>query len=387
MIIWLALLIPVITATILYYKFNHKTLWWEFLIPFGVSVLLIVIFKFGIEKIQTRDTEYWGGWATKAEYYEDWNELVHYTETETYTDSRGRTRSRTVHKTRVDYHPPVWQVVDSNGISVMVDSGTFEYLCSKFRNRKFVELHRAYHTDDGDLYVTTWNQEESTLTPVVTSHSYENRVAVSHSVFNFPEVDPKTYGLFEYPEIVGYFNCPSILGPGDETFAEAHQMLNIANAKLGAPKQVRMMILVFKNQPIQAGFDQQSYWKGGNKNEFIITIGVDDSNNIQWCHPFSWSDSESLKIETRDFVINQKTLNLKTLVDWMVPQVAENYVRKEFAQFSYISVDPPGWAVFLTFLVVGMINGGISWWVVVNEFNEWRSSPFQYFHKWDRWRI
>jgi len=378
MVIWLALLIPVITAVVLYVRFRHETLWWEFLIPFGVSILLIALCKFTIETAQTRDTEYWGGWVSKGEYYEDWNERVscRHPRSCSHRDSEGNRRHSNdgyQHSYDVDYHPPYWQVTDSNGIAVSVNSIEFDKLSARFQNRKLVDMHRSFHTDDGDCYVTDWNQSDATLVPFTSTHSYENRVAVSDSVFNFPEVDPKTYGLFEYPDIAGYYDCPSILGAGDVSQPDAQRALSVANAKLGRPKQVRMMILVFKNQPIQAGFDQQSYWKGGNKNEFVVTVGVDDSNSVQWCHVFSWSDSEQLKIETRDYVVNQKTLNLAGVVNWMVPQINAGFVRKEFRQFSYISIDPPGWAVFLTFLVVGMINTGVSWWVIVNEFKEFPS--------------
>lgn len=366
MLIWLALLIPVVTAVVLYHKFKHQTLWWEFLIPFLVSAFLIGVSKYCIETLQTRDTEYWGGWAVKAEYYEDWNELVTYTET--YTDSKGRTQTRT--KTRIDYHPPYWQVVDNNGCEISVNSATFESLCQKFGNKRFIELNRNYHTDDGDLYVTVWNQQDSALIPVTTSHSYENKVAVSDSVFNFPEVDPKTYGLFEYPEITGYYSCKSILGSGDPSHAEAERSLTFWNAKLGATKQVRMLILVFQNQPIQAGFEQESYWKGGNKNGFVITLGVDSQNSITWCHPFSWTEIEDLKVDTREFVLSQKTLNLKAIVDWLVPQVKHRFERKHFQDFAYISVEPPAWATFLVFVLVTALNLGLSYWIINNDHQE-----------------
>ena len=366
MIIWIALLIPVITAIILYKKFAHQTVWWEFLIPFVVSILLIFLSKMSIETIQTQDTEYWGGCLTQADYYEAWNELVTYTET--YTDSKGRSQTRT--RTRVDYHPPQWKITDTNGCVISINQGTFESLCQRFGNRQFTDLRRNYHTNDGDLFTARWNGSEATLMPVTTSHSYENRVAVSDSVFHFPEVNPKDFGLVEYPKIQNYFQCNSIVGPGDASLPLAEQALSCWNAKLGPQKQARIILVVFQNQPVQAGFDQESYWQGGNKNEFVITIGVDNSNNIVWCHPFSWTEVETLKVETREFVISQKTLHLKNLVDWVAPQVSSNYVRKNFADFNYLSIEPPMWAVFLVFLLVSGVNLGLSMWIVHNEHQE-----------------
>lgn len=366
MFAWLALLIPCITAVVLYKKYNHRTLWWEFLIPFLASILLIGLSKFGIESLQTRDTEYWGGWVVRAEYYEDWNEEVVYYET--HRDSKGNTRRE--RKTRIEYHPARWLIIDSNDCEVNINSNVFESLSGRFGNRRFVELRRNYHTNDGDLYITEWNRRDEDLIPVTTQHSYENRVAASDSVFNFAEVDPKTYGLYDYPEITDFYKCQSILGSGDQTQVYAERELSVWNARLGRSKQVRMLILLFKNQPIQAGFEQENYWKGGNKNEFVVTIGLDDHHNVTWCHAFSWTEVEDLKVDTREYVMGQKSLNLQHLVNWMAVEVNTRFKRKEFHDFDYLTIEPPGWAIFLVFVLVTGLNIGISSWVIHNEHSD-----------------
>lgn len=381
MIIWLAILIPIVASIVLYKKFQHKVLWWEFLIPFAISIVLIATSKLIIETAQTRDTEYWGGWLVEAEYYEDWNERVSCRHPES-CDCSNKDGSCSgghgyEHMYDVDYHPPYWQIMDSNGLVVGVDKNTFESLCKRFNNRSFVDLHRDYHTDDGDKYVANWDKKELTLVPVTTSHSYENRVAVSDSVFNYQEVDPKEFGLFDYPRITHYYQCDAVIGSGDQTQGTANKRLKIYNAKLGRSKQVRMLVVVFKDQPVQAGFDQESYWKGGNKNEFVVTIGVDKENNVSWCHPFSWTEIEELKIETRNHIATQKKLNLEQIVEWLAPQVEKKFQRKPFADFDYLSVEPPMWAVLLTFFLVAGINGGVSFWIIRNQHEEGGRSRFR----------
>ena len=54
--IFLALLIPLFTAIILWFWFKHKTAWWEFLIPFAASIIIILIFKFIAEFSKKTDT-------------------------------------------------------------------------------------------------------------------------------------------------------------------------------------------------------------------------------------------------------------------------------------------------------------------------------------------
>ena len=378
MIIWLAMVVPVIAAVVLYFRFKRRVLWWEFLVPFAASVVLIGASKAITAAAQTHDKEYWGGWVTTTEYYEDWNETVPCSHTKYCTRSypcgnqtcTDEYACGTEHLYDVDYHSPYWQVVDSNGIAIGVTQSRFEYLCTKFRNRRFVDLHRNYHTNDGDKYAATWDGREDNIEVVTTIHNYENRVQASSSVFNFITVDPKKYDLFEYPEIYDDYKCHSVLGNGGPTMINAQWKLDYWNARLGAAKQIRMFILVFMDKPLEAAVEQESYWKGGNKNEFILAIGVNKQHEVQWAYVISWTPVESLKIEARNFAVEQKQLDLVKIADWLGHNIREKWVRKQFADFSYITVEPPTWAVILALLLTIAINIGTSWWVVNNECRE-----------------
>jgi len=391
MIIWGALAIPFFGAIILLLFFKHKTVWWELLIPFAASVLLIFLSKAIVGHTMTTDTEYWGGYVTRAEYYERWNERVscrhpkYRTETYTTRDSKGRTVTRTRqvqdgyhHAYDVDEHPPYWKVVDSNGISVSISSARFEWLCGRFKERRFVDMRRSYHTRDGDKYEATWSASKDpnyeVLEPVTSIHTYKNKVQVSDSVFNYPEVEnPQEYGLFDYPTRLaeGYL-CPAILGNGGPKAKEAEQKFSAINALLGPSKQVRVWVLVFKGQPLQTAMEQEAYWKGGNKNEFILTIGVNKEQKVQWCHVISWTEVDTLKIEARNKVMEQdgKVLDLESVADWLHPALRRGFIRKEFADFNYLSIRPPMWTILVTYLLVILVNVGVSAWVIFNEADE-----------------
>lgn len=379
MIIWGAISIPLITATVLFTWFRHKTVWWEFIVPVVVSIICIALFKFTTEKVQTSDTEYWGGWATHAEYYERWNERVPCTHTkycsETCRNSDGTTYScskpcGTEHAYDVDDHPPYWVFHDSNGGSQGISRGKFEDLAKSWSSRKFVDLHRSYHTVDGDKYVTTWDKDEATFVAVTTQHTYENRVQAATSIFNFPEVDPKFWKLYEYPAI-GTYDQVAILGASGPQAQEADTLLRRSNAKLGRAKQVKMFILVFgPGSSLDTGISQEHYWKGGNKNEFILTLGTDSSGKVTWAHPISWTEVDRLKIDVREYALQQDTLNLIDLVNYMVPQVEKSFQRKQFVDFSYLTVEPPGWAVALSYILTLLVNIGLSFWIIHNQHQE-----------------
>lgn len=395
MIVYGALVIPIIVAIYLYLHHREEVQIWEFAVILVFGFGCVVGSKFLVQKVATSDTEYWTGWATITEYYEPWDEEVPCTHTKycTSTDSNGNTTSTacgTEHVYDVDYHGPDWQVVDSNGIKVRVGKDDYNGLVKRWgKEPRFVDLNRHYHSIDGDKYVADWPGTDETLEAVTTSYTYENRVQASTSVFNFPEVEnPKALGLFDYPGIGGHYTMASILGPSVPGKPEAERKLSLANAKLGRMKQVRMWILIFKDQSSDVAYQQEAYWKRGNKNEFVLTIGIDAKNNIQWAVPFSWTEVESLKISARNFVEENKgeQLDLVAVVDWLKDNVAKTWVRKQFKDFSYLTVEPPTWAVVLAYLANIIVTAGISIWAVMNKYTDKPRFDFGGFRSRGRYR-
>lgn len=388
MIIWLALLVPVITAFVLFFFFRHKTAWWEFAIPFLASLLFIWIMKFTTELSLTSDTEYWGEPITQAIYSEPWDEEVPCRHPKYCTrynscksrDSKGNCRGGYEeyqcgykHAYDVDYHSEYWEVTTASGNSSNISQAEFNRYVNKWGNKSFVDKHRDYHSIDGDWYVSTCPNDDSKIECFVTSHSYENRVQASHSVFNYPDVEEKDvafYGLYDYPSIYENYKQIGILGPGDSTKAIAENKIQILNAKLGPKKQVKVFVLVFKNKSDDVAYHQECYWKGGNKNEFVVCIGVDNAMNVTWCRPFSFTEVQEVKVETRNYVESMGKLNLSKVSDFLYTEIDQKFKRKHFRDFSYLTVEPKGWQVILTFILTVVINLGLSLWLIKNEYDE-----------------
>ena len=107
------------------------------------------------------------------------------------------------------------------------------------------------------------------------------------------------YGLFDYPEIHDFKQNP-ILTTGYTPSVQNVKLLDRVNAHLGSSKQCRIFLLVWENKSIDIAHYQEGYWKGGNKNEFIINIGIDSlTREIEWCHNTSWTE-EQLKIKNKE---------------------------------------------------------------------------------------
>ena len=114
MVIYGSIFFALIAVLVLYFRFREQAAWWEYLLPFAACIIPAAIIKFTVAFAMVADTEWWTGRVERVEYYEDWNEKVTYTTTETYTKSDGSLGTRTVTRTRIDYHPEYWTLEDSS---------------------------------------------------------------------------------------------------------------------------------------------------------------------------------------------------------------------------------------------------------------------------------
>lgn len=369
MMIYAALLLPPVITAITAFLWPHKVKLWELLVPIGAGTATALLTAYAGTRVATTDTEFWNGFVVKAEYYEDWNETVPCSHIKWCTDSKGNSYAcGTQHTFDVDYHPERWELVDTNGISVVISKEAFELLCKRFQERKFVDLHRNYYTDDGDKYETNWNGERATARLVVTEHWYTNKVAASDAIVRWPAISPermKKLHAYAKPDNGAY--APSLMGWADP---EAKAVLDYTNGAYGAAKQLRLLVLVFQGQPLDAALEQEYAWRGGNKNELVLCVGLDaDNGMVQWGYAFSWTDDRTLVADVSGYVNARKgqEFNCLELVQYLENEVPPRWVRKHFEDFDWIWIDPPWWAIILTYLCTIIASCGAAFWVVVNE--------------------
>lgn len=358
--IWAALLIPLIAIIFVAIKHPQKMNVFEYVLLFVIPTACICLCKVGSIYTQTRDTEYWNSYAVSALYEEEWKEQWRERHTETTTDSKGNSHTRTYWTTESKRHPEKWTVLDNIGESHSITREHFEKLCKTWSNRNFKEMdrkHTSRHRNesshkilkDGDAYVTDYDKNVDNLEFICSQHTYENKVQCSRSVFNFEDVSPETktqYSLFDYPK-ENIFDFNPILGYSNK---EASRLLNVFNALNGSSKQLHMMLLVFTDQPLETALFQESYWKGGNKNEFLVCVGI-NSTNITWTKVISWTEQETLKVRITREIKEMKTFDAVKIVKYMGENIPNGFVRKEFEEFSYLSVEPPMILVIITYLI------------------------------------
>ena len=377
-IILFSIIIPLVFTILLLTIYKKRATWWE--IGLINTVSLIVIFgAFSFSDLMCMDTEYWGSLATKAIYYEAWDEYVHRTceDTDCYGTGKDRTcTTRSYDCSYVDEHPERWELIIP-GDTIQISKARYKELVERWGSPKFKDMHRDFYRVDGDAYFVTWDSKEETAEPATTIHTYLNKVQNSSNVINYQQVtkeDAVKNKLFKYPSCSGYYINP-IMGIKDSA---ASKKFDYINGLLGASKQVRLWVLVFINKPIETAMLQEAYWKGGNKNEFVYCIGIDDSKNVKWAHIFSWTKNERLKIESRNFICDMKKLDLLALAEFSKKSISKQFKRREFKEFEYLQINPPTWYIVVSFIIILIANIATFLFVILNSSNPSKSGDNEY---------
>lgn len=375
MYIWFLIVIPILTALSMFVFFNKKRIaLWEYLLLFGSSIVVIFVSKLIIEYSMIRDVEYWSETAYEVEYEGAYDEYINKTCTEEYpcgqnSDGEIRYCTKTYDCSYITHYPPKYSIKGKNR-SVSIKKSEYDRIKNKWGNEKKTGYHsNSYSYDDG-IYSSFWLNRRELIECIVTEHSYENKVQATKTVLDFQKVtvdDIHKYGLFEYPEIYDNYKQNHIIGFSDDS---AEKNMQILNAELGQKKELKTFIIIFKNKTKQSGIMQEAYWKGGNKNEFVLTIGIDSNNNIKWVHPFTWAEKSIVKIQARDFVLNQEKLNLNKIVEHLYDNLNKNFVRKHFSEFNYLTIEPSLKGIIISMVIVIVLNISLAVWFVLNEFDE-----------------
>lgn len=365
----LIFLIPIVTAGILAFKFREKTALWEYAVVLVPSLLLFFALKYSFVYISSLDKEYLSDLVSKITYYEDWDETVMVTHTRTVSCGKGKTRIETYVVPERRYHPKRYVYETVTGETNDVSEDEYKLICYKLNMPAvFKDMHRSYRSKDGDAYVTSWNRTRENSYPVTWTHLYQNKVkASSYSIFkygNMSEEEIKENKLFDYPEIKNNDQNPILGFNATDTDIDAVRYLN---GYRGPKNQIHVFILCFNNPSLEVAEMQKVYWQGGNKNEFVVCLGV-KNNTVIWCNPFSWSDEPMLEVKTRDYFIKHPDINFKDYAEWLDTQIDKNWHRKEFNDFNYLSIELSiGWYIAIL-LIILCYNVGISYWVITNEF-------------------
>jgi len=244
-------LIPIGFSIMLFILFRKEVTWWEHALLYIASAILIIGFSFTGQWAGTQEREYYGSIIEEARDYEDWNEYIHRTCTEEYkcgTDDDGNDImcERDYDCSYVDYHPQYYIAYTDIGSSFRLNAAEYNHVKEQLGGeRVFVNMRRNYHTDDGDMYKTIFNEGTDSYCPATTTHCYSNRIKNSNvTIFNMKEVSDEQieeYGLFDYPSAKSEVFFPSVTG---YTLPKTNTELGELNGRYGSELQIRVFLWV-----------------------------------------------------------------------------------------------------------------------------------------------
>lgn len=334
--LWIVYLLPLVAVTVLYLIYQPVEWWWYIVLGVALDGILYAFHRL-FRWYHNKSTEFHGSYATSTIYYEEWNELC--SRQVPVKDKKGNTVGyRTVYY--VKHHPAEWYVYYNTGECEGITCRYYEYLGRKWGTpREFHDMHRNYHTIDGDAYSYDWGGQESRCETRTTKHTYINPLKHSNSIFRHKTIsrqEAATLGLFDYPPIADD-DQQAILG-GDPS-ADEQKKFCFINARYGLDHEIKVFVLIFDadTHSIDIAEQQRAYWHGGAKNEFVVCLGVKESNRVEWCHTFSWMDMPSLGVAVEGYFLQNRELRLRNFGNWLERNL-NLWKRKEFRDFKYLGL-------------------------------------------------
>lgn len=380
-------LFPLLTCILIYVSKGTSTnVWtyiWVILIVWSITKLIHFCFK----KYQESATEYLGSYVTDLFHEDSWVEIrIEKKRVKVGTDRNGNDIYRDVEEIRHINHPDEWYMHTSIGSRIVINYSTYNYIqilwgtkeyCSSItgkhivggvrccRQCHFLDVTNSFFIGQSELSPFSNPDYAERFFTITECHTYTNKIRHSHSIFRYEKIskdEKEEYGLYDYPEIIDN-DQECILGK--EFPAHVHRAFRLFNSYFGAKYQIRVFILLFDaNKGITVSEKQRAYWNGGNKNELVVCLGIDDVDRVKWCHSFSWMDEPVMTVKIEGYFREHEKLDLMVFNFWLRMNI-EYWQRKEFEDFNYIDVSLSS-VQYWIWVALSLFTNSIAIWIVLN---------------------
>ena len=352
-------LIPAIVGGVLWF-YQKKVVWWEWLAGVGVAFVTSALIHLLAFQSATHDVETWSGQLTQTTFHPYWHES--WTELETYTDSKGNTHTRTVHKS--DSHPEHWTGYDNLGHYRRIDQHYFSTLKGAFGGEVVRKKPYRPNLDRGSKYTYMTPNKTGYIEPVNMSVSFTNRIKAAPTLHSFSKV-PEGTPVYEYPKSVGWNESRRLLGTAEKsvTIRNWDQM----NSRLGPSKKVNVILIGFGDLDSSLGYSQQAAWIGGKKNDLVLCYGG-TAEGTTWSLVFGWTEEEIVKRNLESILLENSVDT--TIIPLIEEEIRANYEIKDWSKFDYIAIEPPGWCFWLLLFIMAATQTGFWFWAHKNDMDK-----------------
>jgi len=195
-------------------------------------------------------------------------------------------------------------------------------------------------------------------------HEFDNYVrAVPASLFG--AVSQMTQQKFAtkippYPHVQNIYHIIRVLDVGSKmnptTLDNLNFQLNQSLTKLGAEKQVNIILIVTGILDPQYRYAVENNWLGGKKNDVVIFLGTPDGVKIQWVDVMTWALNKGngqFRSELKDNINDLGEINPDKLVPVIHDTVEKRFTRPHMKDFEYLKKEivPPTWVIILAFIL------------------------------------
>lgn len=296
-----------------------------------------------------RVDEYLSGYSVDVRHHEAWTEKVEYYES--YTDSNGRTQTR--RKVRYVYHPDIWFTTLNTGEQIDIYEEHYLKICNIWgTGEEWFYPEHVNCVSGGGGQICHFNGKYENGITATYKGLYINYVRNSNSIFKLNRVsksEAQRLGLIDYPPFdVDSLDIDAVIASPLASIVNGaythlpQRDIQLINAFEGDRAEIHIFVLLFDaSQGIGVAMKQREYWHGGNKNEFVVCLGIGhgkDSKSplrVEWCKAFSWCDAPRLESATESWFIAHPDLDFKVFAKWLRGNISL-WKRKEFSDFKYL---------------------------------------------------
>lgn len=379
-IFYVLAILPVIAGAILW-MLDKEIVWWEWLIGAAAAFALAGTFNLIAVYGMTSDTESWSGHITRIHHYPQWEERWTEHHSETTTDSKGHSHTRTWTTTEYDTHYEHWDADRDFGSEQDTESislSQYNQLAHSMGGQVVEDGMQSYDHGgmqiNGDRHYYGVNNTTHYVAPVTTTKHFENRIKAAPTLFSFSKV-PTNVPVYNWPENSDWMHSDRVLGLAGGAI-DSYQW-DCLNTRLGSSKRVNLIIIGFGNQSEDIAHYQQAKWIGGKKNDLVICYGGGDkTHSASWVYVFGWTEKEIVKENLKSLLLAKPINN--DLIPLIEQEVRRNYVIKDWHKFDYITIDPPTWSYWLYAFSMIVTQVGLYCWFHFGDVAQKRRDPWGY---------
>lgn len=198
--------------------------------------------------------------------------------------------------------------------------------------------------------------------PVSKTNWYNNWIlAASDSIHHVGQSEMNEYAASvpAYPiKIYDYYKIDRIINidvPAIDT--TANEYLSKKLSILGPKYQMNAIIIFADSSKYSLEFTNviQKVWKGFNKNDVVIVVGVSQDYKVSWARVFSWSKNNMFEVQIRNDILSKRNnvITPAEVIDILDKQ-SHMFERRSFKDFEYLkhSIALPIWLVIVSCLIV-----------------------------------